>query len=76
MAKTFSGKFIVKVLEKYFGFIRVSQRGSHLKLEKKIGKETITTIVPLHKEVQSGTLSGILLLAKVDRKDFFRVSKK
>ena len=54
----------------------MSQKGSHVKLEKKEGKDTIVTIVPNHKEVQSGTLSGILMLAKIDKKEFLNVAKK
>ena len=76
MAKTFSGKTIIKILEKYFYFVQVSQKGSHIKLEKKDGKDTIVTIVPNHKEVQSGTLSGILTLAKIDKKEFLNAAKK
>lgn len=76
MSKTFSGKYVVKFLEKYFGFEQVSQKGSHIKLEKVIGKEKIVTIVPNHKELQSGTLLGILDLAKVDKKDFLLVAKR
>ncbi|MBI5798761.1 MAG: type II toxin-antitoxin system HicA family toxin [Candidatus Yonathbacteria bacterium] len=76
MAKTFSGKLIIKILEKYFYFVQVSQKGSHVKLEKKVGNETIVTVVPLHKEVQSGTLYGVLALAKIDKKEFLKVAKK
>lgn len=76
MSKIFSGKYVIKVLEKYFGFEQVAQKGSHIKLEKVIGKEKIVTIVPNHKELQSGTLLGILDLAKVDKKDFLLVAKR
>lgn len=76
MAKTFSGKTIVKILEKHFAFIQVSQKGSHIKLEKVIGGNTIVTVIPNHSEVQSGTLAGILSLAKVDKKDFLKYAKR
>ncbi len=76
MSKTFSGKIVIKILEKYFGFEQVSQKGSHIKLEKVIGKEKIITIVPNHKELQNGTLSGILELAKVEKNDFLQVAKR
>ena len=76
MSKTFSGKYVIKVLKKYFGFIQVSQKGSHVKLEKIVGKEKIITIVPNHKELQQGTLIGILDLAKVEKKDFLEVAKR
>lgn len=76
MSKTFSGKYVIKILEKYFDFVQVSQKGSHVKMEKIVDKEKITTIVPNHKELQSGTLMGILALAKVEKNDFLKVAKR
>lgn len=76
MSKTFSGKIVIKILEKYFGFVQVSQKGSHVKLEKFLDGEKLVTIVPNHKEIQTGTLLGILELAKVDKKDFLKVAKR
>lgn len=76
MSKTFSGKFIIKILEKHFGFVQISQKGSHVKLQKVVDKNTVTTIVPNHKEIQNGTLIGILALAKVDKKEFFKFAKR
>lgn len=72
MAKTFSGKEVVKILCKYFNFILVSQKGSHVKLRKISGSQTITTIVPLHKELSRGTFRGILELAEVSEEDFLK----
>ncbi len=70
MAKPLSAKTVIKILCKEFGFYFVSQKGSHVKLEKKAEKGTITTIVPFYKELPQGTLKGILDLAEVDEKDF------
>ena len=75
MAKTFSGKQVVKVLSRNFGFYFVSQKGSHVKLRKKVGRKTITTIVPLHKELSRGTLLGVLELAEVKEEDFKKTAK-
>jgi predicted RNA binding protein YcfA (HicA-like mRNA interferase family) len=36
------------------GFVQTSQRGSHVKLRR----EQLTVIVPLHRELAPGTLSG------------------
>lgn len=55
-----SGRELVKVFLKD-GWFKVSQRGSHIKLRKNlkpVGKATV--IVPLHKTLKRGTLSGIL----------------
>ena len=68
MAKTFSGKQVIKILCKYFGFAVVSQKGSHVKLRNK----TLTTIVPMHKELARGTFRGILELAEVTEEDFLK----
>lgn len=70
MAKTFSGKEIIKILSREFGFSFTSQKGSHVKLRKKLGNRIITTIVPLHKELARGTLLGALELAEISEEDF------
>lgn len=72
MSKTFSGKQVVKILCQKFGFFIVSQKGSHIKLRKIVLGMTITTIVPMHKELAIGTLRGILDLAKVNFEEFFK----
>ena len=70
MARTYSGKQVVKILTIKFGFSFVSQKGSHVKLRKTKGSKVITTVVPLHRELASGTLRGILDLAEIDNKEF------
>jgi len=71
MYKPISGRRAIKILCRDFGFYFVSQKGSHVKLRKKIDHKEITTIVPLHKELAPGTLKGILKLAQVEEKDFW-----
>ena len=70
MAKTYSGKQVIKILCLKFGFSFVSQRGSHIKLRKTFKDLVRTTIVPNHKELARGTLKGVLELAGVDEKEF------
>ena len=70
MAKTFSGKEVVRVLSREFGFSFVSQKGSHVKLNRRINGRTITTIVPMHKELARGTLLGVLELAEISELEF------
>ncbi|MFH0803890.1 MAG: type II toxin-antitoxin system HicA family toxin [Candidatus Tagabacteria bacterium] len=72
MSKTLSGKQVIKILYRDFGFYFVSQKGSHVKLKKKIGREEIITIIPSHKELAHGTLKGILELAKIHEEDFWK----
>ena len=70
MAKTFSGKQTVRILSRAFGFFFVSQKGSHVKLRKKVDEKTITTVVPMHRELSRGALLGILELAEVSEEEF------
>ncbi|MDO8664699.1 MAG: type II toxin-antitoxin system HicA family toxin [Candidatus Liptonbacteria bacterium] len=70
MSKTFSGKEVVKILCRDFGFFVVSQKGSHVKLNKKNGNRTIVTIIPMHRELAHGTLVGLLEMAEIDPRDF------
>jgi len=72
MAKTVSGKQLVKILTKHFGFQIASQKGSHIKLKKTLNNQTLVTIVPDHKELARGTLKNVLGLAHVDSHDFWR----
>lgn len=70
MAKTYSGRKVIKVLCRSFGFSFISQKGSHVKLQKEVHGRIITTIVPLHRELLHGTVRGILHLAEVDLEEF------
>ena len=74
MPKTLSAKRVVKILCQEFDFCFVSQKGSHIKLRKKVRNREITTVIPLHRELAHGTLRGILKLAEVDEKEFWKKS--
>lgn len=71
-----SGKDIIKILTKEFGFTISRQRGSHVILIRFVGNEKITTVIPLHDEVKLGTLLGTLKLAKVSREEFLERATK
>jgi len=68
----FSGKNIISILQKSFGFLFVSQKGSHVKLRKIIGNKTLTVIVPDHKELALGTLRSVLRQEDVEPDDFLK----
>ncbi len=70
-----SGNEIIKILIKEFGFETVRQKGSHVILRKILEGKKIVTVVPLHKEVKTGTLIGILELAKISRDKFLEKLK-
>jgi predicted RNA binding protein YcfA (HicA-like mRNA interferase family) len=66
----FSGREVISVLQKSFGFYFVSHKGSHVKLRRDTMGKIITAIVPDHKELAPGTLKNILRQAEVNIKDF------
>lgn len=72
MSKTFSGKELVKILSREFGFYFVSQKGSHVKLRRKIGNKTFTTVVPLHKTLAPGTFRAVLKLGGLEENEFWK----
>ncbi len=75
MAKTYSGKEVKKVLVLKFGFSFVSQKGSHVKLSKKVRGQKVITIIPMHRELARGTLLGVLELAKIEEEDFRKAAR-
>jgi predicted RNA binding protein YcfA (HicA-like mRNA interferase family) len=57
--KVLSGNEVIEILRE-FGFFVVSQKGSHAKLRRiSATGETQTLIVPLHRELDRGTLRAI-----------------
>lgn len=64
-----SGKKAIQTLEK-IGFIKSRQTGSHVVLKKSTSEGEIVCIVPLHKELKIGTLSGIIKQAQITPNDF------
>lgn len=68
--KKISGKDCIKILCNKFDFKAVRQSGSHVILRKDTPHGAVGTSVPLHKELKTGTLKGILQLAKVDENEF------
>ena len=59
-------RIILRILQRK-GFLLVSQRGSHAKLEK----GSLTVIVPIHgKEVPYGTFRSILRQSNLIEEDF------
>jgi predicted RNA binding protein YcfA (HicA-like mRNA interferase family) len=60
-----SGADVVAALTKA-GYVRVGQRGSHVKMRK----DDRVAIVPNHRELAQGTLGSILRQAGLSRKEF------
>nr|WP_246141568.1 type II toxin-antitoxin system HicA family toxin [Hyella patelloides] len=55
-------------------FARVArQRGSHIRLEKKLPDETLKITVPAHRPVKRSTLAKILKQARIDLDNFLKL---
>ena len=67
-----SGKEVIKALSKD-GFQTVRQKGSHVILVKETSEGKISTVVPLHKEVDKGTLLEIMRQAGLKRDQFMKL---
>ena len=61
-SKPVSGEKVVKILCNEFGFSISGRKGSHVRLSKITPDGKIGTVVPLHKELKTGTLKGVLKL--------------
>lgn len=60
---------IVRALERN-GWIGLRQRGSHIRLHKRLGAEVLKVTVPAHKPVKRSTLSHILKQARLEVEEF------
>ncbi|MEK7617898.1 MAG: type II toxin-antitoxin system HicA family toxin [Patescibacteria group bacterium] len=56
--KVLSGSDVIKILS-VFGFAVVSQKGSHSKLARVRGSGREILTVPIHKELDTGTLRAV-----------------
>jgi predicted RNA binding protein YcfA (HicA-like mRNA interferase family) len=60
---------VIRVLER-LGFYQARQTGSQVVLKKALPDGEIVCVVPLHRELKIGTLSGVLKQAKVTPDEF------
>ncbi|HCW75452.1 MAG TPA: hypothetical protein DHU63_02810 [Candidatus Marinimicrobia bacterium] len=60
---------IVRALQRD-GWVIVRQRGSHLRMQKHTGDETLKLTIPAHKPVKRSTLAHILKHARISLDDF------
>ena len=63
---------IVRALQRD-GWAVVRQRGSHLRLQKRIGEEVLKITVPTHRPVKRSTLAHILKQARLDVERFLQL---
>jgi len=55
------------------GWTVVSQKGSHIKIQKHIGNELLKVIVPAHRPVKRSTLAKILKQTHIDIDEFLEL---
>jgi len=67
-----SGREVVKALGRA-GFRVIRQRGSHVRLEKRIEDGLIKLTVPLHKRLKKGTLRRIIKDSGLTVQEFNRL---
>ena len=63
-----SGYELIKILSKHFSFRTLRQKGSHITLTNDI----VFITVPLHDELDKGTLNAILKDAYISREEFLK----
>ena len=59
MPKRYSAKQVIRGL-KWFGFVKVSQRGSHIKFRGIVDGKLQTAIVPDHKQLALSTFNSVV----------------
>ncbi len=64
-----SSREAIRALER-LGFEQVRQTGSHVVLKKETEEGEVGYVVPVHRELKAGTLSGILKQARVTVEEF------
>jgi predicted RNA binding protein YcfA (HicA-like mRNA interferase family) len=60
-----SGREAVRALER-LGFVQLRQKGSHLIMRR----GAVGCVVPMHREIKIGTLTGVLRQAGVSAEEF------
>lgn len=68
MPKLYSARIILTALQRA-GFSIISQKGSHIKLNKITEDKSFTVIVPNHKEIALGTFQSILKQAGMTKEE-------
>lgn len=63
---------IIRALQRD-GWTVVRQRGSHIRLQKRIGDELLKITVPAHRPVKRSTLSHILKQARLNVDEFLEL---
>jgi len=63
---------VVRALQRD-GWTVVRQRGSHLRLQRRVGEELLKITVPAHRPIKRSTLAHILKQAQLDVEAFLQL---
>jgi predicted RNA binding protein YcfA (HicA-like mRNA interferase family) len=63
---------VVRALQRD-GWVVVRQKGSHIRLQKRLYAETLKMTVPAHRPIKRSTLSHILKQARLSVEDFLKL---
>ena len=55
------------------GWVVVRQRGSHIRMQKRLESETLKLIIPAHRPIKRSTLSHILKQAHLTVDEFLKL---
>jgi len=66
-----SGKEVIKIISK-IGFKTIRQKGSHVFMMKETENKKVTTVVPLHDEIDRGHFIGNNQANWFDKRGIFR----
>ena len=66
------GKEVINALSK-IGFKSIKQRGSHVFMAKETINSKVTTVAPMHQEVDKGILLNLIRQAKLTKEEFLNL---
>ena len=67
-----SGEKAVQALSRA-GFVVVRQRGSHVRMKKRMPDTTLNVTIPLHDELDRTTLRSLLKAAELSEEEFMQL---
>ena len=63
---------IIRALQRD-GWTVVRQRGSHIRLQKRVGDEVLKLTIPAHRPVKRSTFAQVLKQARIDVERFLKL---
>ncbi len=67
-----SGKKTLEILIRHFGCVPSAQNGSHVPVTRRTPQGEFNSTIPMHKELDKGTLNAILRQLKIPKREFLK----